>query len=321
MKNKPSFFSIILLVIPIGVCLFFAWQLSGVKQEINNVQAQVKLINQIESIPISSLTKLSNKQVVVIQDQISKIQDFEDRRYNAITTQLNSFWSGVNGFLALIGIFFAMFSWYLTKQVESANTNIKEIQSELNKAAASRKKIEEYKTNIEKFIESKSVELFKSLVRQDVAEQIDELISNSPSLETKFDYLVGKVKYISAEQWKIFADKLEREGLFSKNDRLFIKFLALSLIASPDEISMDCFNRLLTILCADEQFKKYDQKNLFFRVKFQDFSRINLEGRNKGLIALVNKYSTIEGFEKTLTNAEVCKENINLIKRIWLNIK
>lgn len=270
MKNKPSFFSIILLVTPIVFCFFFAWQLSGVKQEINDIKTeQVKLITQIESIPIPALAKISNKQVIALQDQILKLQDFEDRRYNAITTQLNSFWSGVNGFLALIGIFFAMFSWYLTKQVESANTNIKEIQDELDKAAASRKKIEDYQINIEQFIESKSLELFNSLARQDAAEQIDELISNPKSLETKFDYLVGKVKYITAKHWKIFAYKLEQEGLFLNNDRLFIKFLALSLMVLPDEISMDCFNRLLTMLCADEQFKKYDQKYIFLELNFR----------------------------------------------------
>ena len=321
MKNKPSFFSIILLVTPIVFCFFFAWQLSGVKQEINDIKTeQVKLITQIESIPIPALAKISNKQVIALQDQILKLQDFEDRRYNAITTQLNSFWSGVNGFLALMGIFFAMFSWYLTKQVESANTNIKEIQDELDKAAASREKIQEYQTNIEKFIESKSVELFKLLVKQDVAEQIDELISNPPSLETKFDYLVGKVKYITAKQWKTFADKLEQEGLFSNNDRLFIKFLALSLIAAPDEISKGCYSRLMAML-SNPEFKKYDQKYFYLRVKFQDLNRINVEDRNKGLIMLVKKYSTIEDFEKTLTDAEICKENIDKVKQNWLNIK
>lgn len=319
MKNKVKLF--VFWLIPIVLSIIAIFGISRIRQDVENIKNEQKqLINQVKSISITAPANISNKQVFVLQDQVSKIQDFEDRRYNAITTQLNSFWSGVNGFLALIGIFFALFSWYLTKQVESANTNIKEIQDELDKAAASREKIQEYQTNIEQFIESKSVELFKSLVKQDVAEQIDELISNPPSLETKFDYLVGKVKYITAKQWKTFADKLEQEGLFSNNDRLFIKFLALSLIAAPDEISKDFYSRLMAML-SNPEFKKYDQKYLPLRVKFQDLNRINVEDRNKGLIMLVKKYSTIEDFEKTLTDAEICKENIDKVKQNWLNIK
>ncbi|MDQ5920540.1 MAG: hypothetical protein QG673_596 [Pseudomonadota bacterium] len=319
MKNKVKLF--VFWLIPIVLSIIAIFGISRIRQDVENIKNEQKqLINQVKSISITAPANISNKQVFVLQDQVSKIQDFEDRRYNAITTQLNSFWSGVNGFLALIGIFFALFSWYLTKQVESANTNIKEIQDELDKAAASREKIQEYQTNIEQFIESKSVELFKSLVKQDVAEQIDELISNPPSLETKFDYLVGKVKYITAKQWKTFADKLEQEGLFSNNDRLFIKFLALSLIAAPDEISKDFYSRLMAML-SNPEFKKYDQKYFYLRVKFQDLNRINVEDRNKGLIMLVKKYSTIEDFEKTLTDAEICKENIDKVKQNWLNIK
>lgn len=319
MKNKVKLF--VFWLIPIVLSIIAIFGISRIRQDVENIKNEQKqLINQVKSISITAPANISNKQVFVLQDQVSKIQDFEDRRYNAITTQLNSFWSGVNGFLALIGIFFALFSWYLTKQVESANTNIKEIQDELDKAAASREKIQEYQTNIEQFIESKSVELFKSLVKQDVAEQIDELISNPPSLETKFDYLVGKVKYITAKQWKSFADKLEQEGLFSNNDRLFIKFLALSLIAAPDEISKDFYSRLMAML-SNPEFKKYDQKYFYLRVKFQDLNRINVEDRNKGLIMLVKKYSTIEDFEKTLTDAEICKENIDKVKQNWLNIK
>lgn len=230
MKNKPSFFSIILLVTPIVFCLFFAWQLSGVKQEINNVQAQFKLINQIESIPISSLTKLSNKQVVVIQDQISKIQDFEDRRYNAITTQLNSFWSGVNGFLALIGIFFAMFSWYLTKQVESATKNVDKLDS--------------LQKNIDDYIAEKSFELYEQTIKQDIL-QIIKAVKKSHSQETiksAYDILRLRIKYVDMNDlidiYNSFNKKYEKSKL-SLPSPYFANlsyYLVLMLVKKPEGI-------------------------------------------------------------------------------------
>ena len=129
MKNKVKLF--VFWLIPIVLSIIAIFGISRIRQDVENIKNEQKqLINQVKSISITAPANISNKQVFVLQDQVSKIQDFEDRRYNAITTQLNSFWSGVNGFLALIGIFFALFSWYLTKQVESANTNIKEIQDE-----------------------------------------------------------------------------------------------------------------------------------------------------------------------------------------------
>ncbi len=108
MKNKVKLF--VFWLIPIVLSIIAIFGISRIRQDVENIKNEQKqLINQVKSISITAPANISNKQVFVLQDQVSKIQDFEDRRYNAITTQLNSFWSGVNGFLALIGIFFALF--------------------------------------------------------------------------------------------------------------------------------------------------------------------------------------------------------------------
>lgn len=314
MKNKVKLF--VFWLIPIVLSIIAIFGISRILQDVENIKNEQKqLINQVKSISITAPANISNKQVFVLQDQISKLQDFEDRRYDAITTQLNSFWSGVNGFLALIGIFFAIFSWYLTKQVESANTNLKEIQDELDKAAASRKKIEEYQTNIEQFIESKSVELFQALVRKDVAEQIDELILDHSLMATKFDFLINKIKYIDVKQWQDFVSKIENLESDAINFRLFEMFLAISLSVAPNEVSEKSYNRFVELI------KSIGDNKSLWRAKLLNLGRISRKIRTSSLINLINKYSTLKEFEQALVNANVNKTAINDIKNEWLTIQ
>lgn len=243
MKNKSKLFSIILLVIPLGLCLFFAWQLSVVKQKVNNVQAQVKLISQVESTPITLPTKLSNNQVVALQDQISKIQDFEDRRYNAITTQLNSFWSGVNGFLALIGIFFAMFSWYLVKQVESATKNIDIL--------------EEQKKDIGDYIAKNSFELYERTIKQDISQIIQSVkdSKNQELITSAYDVLKLRINYIEMNTLTDLYDSFSSGSVQLKQDRpsFYYKYLSYYLVLMlfkdykkiPDDLIQEVIDLLI----------------------------------------------------------------------------
>lgn len=206
--------SLLYLVIII-LLIYLGWITHNVQEDIKEIQTQVRLIKQNDSSFIAPAINLSSKQMIV-QDQISKIQDFEDRRYNAVTTQLNSFWSGVNGFLALVGIFFALFSWYLTKQVESATKNIDELEN--------------LKKDIDDYIADKSFELYERTIKQDVAQIIQaiKLSKNQEMIKSAYDIFKLRIKYIEMNDLIALYDSFNFNSRVLKQDKPSFYYTYLS---------------------------------------------------------------------------------------------
>jgi hypothetical protein len=167
----------------ISGCIFVGWESYKLKQDVDLVKSRIEQVSFNSQIMFKNIQS-SNKRSTNIQEQIAKIQDFEDRRYNAITAQLNSFWSGVNGFLALIGVFFAMFSWYLVRQVESATKNIN--------------KLEKLEQNINDAIAKKSFALYENNIKQDISQIIQSVkdSKNQEAIESAYDILKLRINYV-----------------------------------------------------------------------------------------------------------------------------
>lgn len=175
---------LLLCIVAVAPLIYLGWKTYNIQQDVDIINSSIVRISSFESQIALKNTKLTSKQNLNIQEKISKIQDFEDRRYNAITTQLNSFWSGVNGFLALVGIFFAIFSWYLVKQVESATKNIDEL--------------EKLKKDIGDYIADKSFELYKRTIKQDITQIIKSIkqSNNQEEIKSAYDILKLRINYV-----------------------------------------------------------------------------------------------------------------------------
>lgn len=178
----------------ISGCIFVGWESYKLKQDVDLVKSRIEQVSLNSQIMFKNIQS-SNKRGTNIQEQIAKIQDFEDRRYNAITAQLNSFWSGVNGFIALVGIIsaivsilFAVLSLFLAKQVESATKNIDAL--------------EQLKKDIDDYIAKKSFELYERTIKQDIA-QILNIVRESKdygAIESAYDLLRLRINYVTVEE-------------------------------------------------------------------------------------------------------------------------
>ncbi len=179
-------------------CVVFVLGYCKLKQDVDLIKNRIDQVSLNSQVMFKNIQS-SNKRGTNIQEQITKIQDFEDRRYNAITAQLNSFWSGVNGFLALIGVFFAMFSWYLVRQVESATKNIDIL--------------EEQKKDIDDYIAKNSFKLYERTIKQDISQIIQSVkdSKNQEAIESAYDILKLRINYVDTN------DLIDLYGVFNKS--------------------------------------------------------------------------------------------------------
>ncbi len=243
--NKNSMLGVILFILILS-CVCTGWSSYKLKQDVDLVNSRIEQVSLNSQIMFKNIQP-SNKPSTNLQYQISEIQDFEDRRYNAITAQLNSFWSAVNGFLALIGIFFAMFSWYLVKQVESATKNID--------------KLEELKKNIDNYIEDKSFELYEKTIKQDIT-QIINMVNESKdfgAIKSAYDLLRLRINYVTIEELIHLYNSFKHNFVKAKQSNPshyyadLSYYLVLMLFKSPKNIPDDLIREVIDLLIVSDQ--------------------------------------------------------------------
>jgi predicted PurR-regulated permease PerM len=225
----------------ISGCIFVGWESYKLKQDVDLVKSRIEQVSFNSQIMFKNIQS-SNKRSTNIQEQIAKIQDFEDRRYNAITAQLNSFWSGVNGFLALIGVFFAMFSWYLVRQVESATKNIN--------------KLEKLEQNINDAIAKKSFALYENNIKQDISQIIQSVkdSKNQEMITSAYDLLKLRINYIEMSAITDLYNSFSSDSVQLKQDRpsfyynYLSYYLVLMLFKDYKKIPDNLINELIDIL-------------------------------------------------------------------------
>ncbi len=225
----------------ISACIFVGWGYCKLKQDVDLVRSRIEQVSLNSQIMFKNIQS-SNKRGTNIQEQITKIQDFEDRRYNAITAQLNSFWSGVNGFLALIGVFFAMFSWYLVRQVESATKNIDIL--------------EEQKKDIDDYIAKNSFKLYERTIKQEISQVIQSVkrSENQEMITSAYDLLKLRINYIEMSAITDLYDSFSSGSVQLKQDRpsfyynYLSYYLVLMLFKDYKKIPDNLINELIDIL-------------------------------------------------------------------------